>query len=75
MASTKGPWIKTMEKIIKLIQESNKQWSVMKDVSSSQSAVSSIWCKYKRNEVVKKEKKILLVDYKRNERVNIENSK
>ena len=41
-----------MEMIIKLISEVNPQWSVMNVVGCCQ---SKIWCKYKRNEVVKKE--------------------
>ena len=56
MASTKKLLTETMENIVKLIQEGNLQWSVMKDVGYSQLVVFKIWCKYKRNGVVKKEK-------------------
>ena len=48
--------IETMEKIVKLIQEGNLQWSVVEVFSFSQSAGSKIWWKYKRNKVVKKGK-------------------
>ena len=45
-----------MERILKLIEEVNSQWSVVKDNSCSQSVVGKIWCKYERTEVVKKVK-------------------
>ena len=48
--------IETMERIVKLIQEGNPQWSGAKDVDYSQSAGSKIWCKNERNGVVKKKR-------------------
>ena len=39
--------------IVKLIEEGNPPRSAVKDVGFCQSAVCKIWCKYKRNKVVK----------------------
>ena len=66
------PQLTRQERIIKLIQEGNLQWSVVKDVGCSQSAVFKIWFKYKSNEVLKKEK---LVACKKCESTRIENLK
>lgn len=44
-----------MERIIKLIEEDN----VMKDIGRSQSV--TIWCKYRRNEMVKKGKQLQII--------------
>lgn len=44
-----------MERIIKLIEEDN----VMKDIGRSQSV--KIWCKYRRNEMVKKGKQLQII--------------
>ena len=64
-----------MERLVKLIKESNPLLSVAKDVHSSQSAVGKIWYKDKWNEVIKKEKKNILVDFERNQSVRMENWK
>ena len=40
----------------KLIQKGIHRGNLEKDLSYSQSAVSKIWCEYKRSEIVKKEK-------------------
>ena len=45
-----------MEKTVKLIQESNPQWSVVEAVAGSLSSKLKIRYKYKRNVVVKKSK-------------------
>ena len=63
----------TMEGIVKLIQKGNPKLSVAKDVDCSQPAVSEIWCKCKKNEVVKKKENIQ-VDHKRYQSVGTENS-
>ena len=56
LAPKKALSIETIKGIVKIIQESNRQWSVAKDVVYSQSAESKIWCEYKRNRVVKEGK-------------------
>ena len=44
--------IETIDRIIKLIKESNPHWSVTKDVGCSQTSMSNIWYKYQRNRVL-----------------------
>ena len=50
--------IETMERTMKLIKEGNPQWRAVKDFGCSQSSVSKIWCKYQRNGMVKKGKRM-----------------
>ena len=56
MAPTKEPSIEAIKRTVELIQESNPQWNVLKDIGYYHSVVSKTWCKYKRNGVVKKRK-------------------
>ena len=56
MAARKELSIEAKERIVKFIEECNLQWSVVKGVGCSQSALSTFWCQYKRNGVIKKEK-------------------
>lgn len=56
MVPTKEVPIGTMQRIIKLIHEGNQQWSVTENVACSDSIVSKIWYKYKRNGIVPKGK-------------------
>ena len=48
MEPTKELLIETMEKIVKFIQVSNPQLSVVKDVGCSLSTMSKIWCLVKK---------------------------
>ncbi len=71
MSPTRKLPVEMMERIIKL-QEGNPSWSVAKEVGSSQSAASKIWCKYKQKGKVIKEKQ---ADQGRHQSIEIENSK
>lgn len=72
MVPTRELSSETMESVVKLIQEGNPQGSVVNDVDCSQSTVSKIWGKYKRNKMVKKED--ILVDHENHQGVRIENA-
>ena len=72
LVPTKDQSFETIERIVKFFRE---LWNVTKNNNFSQSAASKIQCKNKRNEVLKKKKKNILVDQERHESIRIENLK